>query len=53
MNEWIDWNGGPCPVDDDDLVDIFWDEEWGFDAIPAERIDWHDEAPFRYRLSAC
>lgn len=50
MLEWQEWAGGACPVEDDTLVDIHWFDDWGFDGIPAERIDWHAEAPFLWKI---
>lgn len=50
-NKWLEWSGGPCPVEDDLLVDVKWPDGWGFDTLPAERIDWFEDAPFKWRKS--
>ena len=40
MNEWLDWNGGSCPVADGTLVDIKFRDGSTENAINATRWSW-------------
>lgn len=52
---WIEWSGGECPVDPDDLVDLVARRGWKYTAMKAGHWGWrHDGEGFdivRYRLS--
>jgi len=39
MNDWIEWNGGECPVDSYTPVQVRF-KSGGWDTVLAERYDW-------------
>jgi len=39
MNDWIDWRGGDCPVNDDVLVEVIFGD-MKESKLPANWFDW-------------
>jgi hypothetical protein len=51
MSDWIDWNGGECPVVATDVVEIQWATGSSTTGPKADIIDWNStDKPVRYRV---
>jgi len=44
-NDWIDWNGGECPVDPDTTVDVEFANGEAYSGSIAEAWDWSRKIP--------